>query len=122
MEKGSILEIQHKGRPYKHYAVVSDDGISCIHVNKKKSSITLDPLYKVLRNAKKVSVIDEDMETRERNYSRAMSDVGRYYPYSMVGNNCEGWVNKVRGIGTEEDSEQVNTILTQIALFSLLFL
>jgi len=119
MDKGTILVIQHKGRPYSHYAVVGEED-TCIHVNKKKSSITIDPLYKVLRNAKKVTIIDEDPKTRDMNYYRAMQDVGTPYQYSMIGNNCEGWVNKVRGLSSQ--SEQVDNILHRIALFSLLFL
>jgi len=119
MDKGDILVIQNKGRPYNHYAIVGDNDM-CIHVNKKMSSITIDPLYKVLRNAKKVSIIDEDTETREENYSRAMNDVGTHYAYSMLGNNCESWVNKVRRANPQ--SEQVDSVLHQITLFSLLFL
>lgn len=116
-QQGTIVCIRHKGRPYSHWCVL-DGGSGCIHVNKKRNMITLDPLEKVLRNSVKVDFIIEDDETRMRNWERASSQIGRPYKYGLITSNCENWVNEIRY--GESTSHQVGKIAVYISMLSLL--
>jgi hypothetical protein len=116
-QRGMIMKIKHKGRPYYHYAVLDGLG-NCVHVHKKKNMITLDPLSKVLHNASNIEYIIEDSDIRSSNWSRASIQIGDTYTYSILGSNCESWVNDVR-FGTSS-SKQIDAIAKYITIASLL--
>lgn len=92
---GRIMIVDHKGRPYSHYCILDGKG-GVIHVNKKIGKITIDPIEKVLRNAKKVVYLEDDFNTRWITYRNAVSLVGTSHKYRFLTDNCETWVNKVR--------------------------
>lgn len=92
---GRIMIVDHKGRPYSHHCILDGKG-GVIHVNKKIGKITIDPLEKVLRNAKKVVYLEDDFNTRWITYRNAKSLVGTPHKYRFLTDNCETWVNKVR--------------------------
>ena len=73
---GAIIIVRHKGRIYDHYGILDGKG-NCIHVNKRLGVITCDPLDKVLRNAKKVTYLQDDPDTRWRNYEQAKALIGK---------------------------------------------
>lgn len=92
---GSIIVVRHKGRMYDHYGILDGHG-GCIHVNKRKGIITIDPLDKVLRNARKVSYLQDDFDTRWRNYEHAKALIGSSHKYKFLTQNCETFVNHIR--------------------------
>lgn len=92
---GRVVSIQYKGSAYDHYGIL-DGYNNIIHVHKKKGRITCDPLEKVLRNAKKVSYIDDDFETRWNQYQHAKALIGSEHRYRFFTDNCECWVQKIR--------------------------
>lgn len=118
-QRGTIIVVRHKGRPYSHYGIL-DGNHGVIHVNKRKSSITIDPLEKVLKNAVTMSIIEEDDETRLRNWQRAIIQVGSAYNYGLSSNNCESWVNEIRfGDSISKQIEKVADYTVLLSLFLL---
>jgi len=91
---GRVIAIRYKGKLYDHYGIL--DGYSnVIHVHKKKGLITVDPLDRVLRNAKKVTYIDDDFDTRWNQYEHASTLIGNKHNYRFFTDNCESWVQKI---------------------------
>lgn len=115
---GCIIAVRHKGRMYDHYGILDGRG-GCIHVNKKLGIITLDPLEKVLRHAKKVTYLEDDTDTRWKNYEHAKSLIGSTHKYKFLTNNCETFVNHVRT--GKMYSRQVDQICNLAAVAILAF-
>lgn len=117
-QRGTIVAIQHKGRPYYHYGVL-DGNNGVVHIVKKRNMVSVDPLDRVLRNAIRIEVIDEDDETRNRNWERVSQQIDAYYDYSILSNNCEGWINSIRR--GDSSSYQVDKYI-QLGVIASLFL
>lgn len=92
---GKMIAIRYKGRLYDHYGILDGAG-NIIHVNKKKGIITLDPIGKVLIGSKKVTIYDDDLDSRIRTYQHANALIGSPHQYRFLTDNCETWVNKIR--------------------------
>lgn len=94
-EVGRIIAIRYKGKLYDHYGIL--DGYSnVIHVHKKKGMITVDPLERVLKGAKKIKYLDDDFDTRWNQYEHAKALIGSPHHYRFFTDNCESWVQKIR--------------------------
>lgn len=116
---GRIMIVEHKGRPYSHHCILDGKG-GVIHVNKKIGMITVDPIHKVLRNAKKVTYLEDDFNTRWITYKNANALVGSTHKYRFLTDNCETWVNKVRtghalSRQMNEFTNSVSTLLLTVA-------
>lgn len=123
-EVGRVISIRYKGKAYDHYGILDGQG-GVIHVHKKKGLITIDPLERVLKGAKRISYIDDDFDTRWNQYEHAKILVGSEHHYRFFTDNCETWVQKIRT--GKAFSKQVDnmtntvaaTILGLTALFSI---
>lgn len=113
---GTVIVVRHKDRYYDHYGILDgQDGV--IHVNKKLGTITVDPLDRVIRNATKVTYLDDDFETRWKTYTRAKKLIGSKHNYRFLTDNCEVWVNKVRT--GEAFSRQLDGVTSSLAMMIL---
>lgn len=115
---GRVIVIKHKGRPYEHYGILDGKG-NIIHVHKRLGLITRDPLVKALRNIKKVSYLEDDLDTRWNTYRQAEALVGSTHTYKLFTHNCEAFTSKVRT--GEIATRQVDQISTTLAIGALLF-
>lgn len=114
---GKTVAIRYKGRLYDHYGILDGAG-GIIHVHKKKGIITLDPVSKVLVGSKKVTIYDDDLDTRIRTFERAKALIGSTHQYRFLTDNCESWVNQVRT--GKAYSRQVNDV-AHLASVAILF-
>lgn len=92
---GKVIIVRHKGKMYDHHGILDGKG-GVIHVHKKKGCISIDSLEKVIGNAKKVTFLEEDFDTRWFQYQKAIALVGSKHQYRFFTDNCESWVNKIR--------------------------
>lgn len=114
---GRIIVIRNKDRFYNHHAILDGMG-GCIHVNKKLGKITIDPIDRVIKNARKVYTLEDDLDTRLNTYKNAMASVGSSHQYRFLTDNCETWVSKMKS--GEAYSTQIDQISTSAAIGLLL--
>lgn len=121
---GTVISVKKRNRMYEHYGIL-DGKNGVIHVNKRLGLITIDPLEKVIARAQRVTYMNDDFETRWRNYTNASRLVGSTHQYRFLTDNCETWINKIRtgaAFSTQVDqfSKSLAAVLIGgVCLFSL---
>lgn len=112
-EVGRVIAIRYRGKTYDHYGFLDGQG-GVIHVHKKKGLITVDPVERVLKGAKKITYIDDDFDTRWKQYEHAKLLIGSKHQYRFFTDNCESWVQKIRT--GRAFSNQVDNLTTTLAV------